>query len=98
MEPPISPDAKSIRSEKTKLFESLRPILEADVAKYAIRGQYTGSKVRGEVVNGYREEEGVPGRFKNRNICGSEILYRQLALVWRALLRTNRKATSNKSD
>jgi glucose-6-phosphate 1-dehydrogenase len=60
MEPPIAPDASSIRKEKTKLFESLRPIAESEVSKYAIRGQYTASKMRGEMVKGYREEQGVP--------------------------------------
>ena len=60
MEPPIAPDADSIRKEKLKLFESLRPIAKEDVAKYAIRGQYTSSTVKGEKVKGYRDEEGVP--------------------------------------
>ncbi|MFK7770411.1 MAG: glucose-6-phosphate dehydrogenase [Mariniblastus sp.] len=69
MEPPIAPDAKSIRNEKTKLFESLRPIAESEVAKYAIRGQYTRSKVKGEEVNGYREEEGVPDDSKTETFA-----------------------------
>lgn len=59
MEPPISPNAVSIRKEKTKLFESLRPIAESEIAKYTVRGQYMASKVRGEMVNGYRDEAGV---------------------------------------
>lgn len=60
MEPPISPDARSIRSEKLKLFKSIRPIKESEVSKYVIRGQYLSSTIRGEKVNAYREEEGVP--------------------------------------
>ena len=60
MEPPIAPDANSIRKEKTKLFESLRPIANGDILKNAIRGQYTRSQVNGQIVQGYREEEGVP--------------------------------------
>lgn len=60
MEPPISPDANSIRSEKTKLFRSLRPIEERDVAQYAVRGQYMASRMRGVPVLGYRDEPGVP--------------------------------------
>jgi len=64
MEPPIAPDANSIRKEKSKLFESLRPIAKEDVAKFAIRGQYTSSKVKDELVKGYREEEGVPDNSK----------------------------------
>ncbi|MEL7497134.1 MAG: glucose-6-phosphate dehydrogenase [Planctomycetota bacterium] len=64
MEPPISPNATAIRKEKTKLFESLRPIALADVGKYTIRGQYTKSKVKGESILGYRDEEGVPDDSK----------------------------------
>ena len=60
MEPPISSQAEAIRSEKVKLFQSLRPILPEEVSKYAIRGQYIASKIRGKAVPGYREEEGVP--------------------------------------
>lgn len=69
MEPPISPNATSIRKEKTKLFESLRPIAEADVAKYAVRGQYTASMVKGESVIGYRDEEGVPNDSKTETFA-----------------------------
>ncbi|GJM35829.1 MAG: glucose-6-phosphate 1-dehydrogenase [Saprospiraceae bacterium] len=59
MEPPNNADAQSIRNEKLKLFQSIRPILEHEVSKYVIRGQYTGAKVEGKKVNAYREEDGV---------------------------------------
>ena len=64
MEPPISPSADAIRAEKSKLFQSLRPISESEVAKYCIRGQYMASNMRGEMVKGYRDEEGVPSDSK----------------------------------
>ncbi|MCB0517494.1 MAG: glucose-6-phosphate dehydrogenase [Lewinellaceae bacterium] len=60
MEPPISSGAEAIRSEKLKLFQSLRPIHEHQVGRYAIRGQYLASHIRGLQVKGYRDEEGVP--------------------------------------
>lgn len=60
MEPPISASAEAIRAEKLKLFQSLRPIKEEEVARYAIRGQYLSSTIRGKKIKGYREEEGVP--------------------------------------
>jgi glucose-6-phosphate 1-dehydrogenase len=60
MEPPISTNASSIRSEKNKLFQSLKPISELDVSKLAVRGQYLTSHIRGQRVKGYREEQGVP--------------------------------------
>lgn len=60
MEPPINADAKSIRDEKLKLFQSIRPIQEEDVPKFVIRGQYTSAEMDGEMVKGYREEKDVP--------------------------------------
>ncbi|MFW5755073.1 MAG: glucose-6-phosphate dehydrogenase [Tangfeifania sp.] len=59
MEPPVVIEADAIRNEIVKVFQSLRPISEEDVPKYVIRGQYLRSKIRGEEVKGYREEEGV---------------------------------------
>jgi glucose-6-phosphate 1-dehydrogenase len=59
MEPPSSLDANAIRNEVLKVFQSLQPIREEDVSKQVIRGQYTGSLVRGECVTGYRNEKGV---------------------------------------
>ncbi len=69
MEPPLSMSAELIRAEKSKLFQSLRPIAESEVAKYCIRGQYMSSKVKGEMVNGYREEEGVPDGSKTETFA-----------------------------
>lgn len=59
MEPPSSLEPIAIRNEVLKVFQSLRPIQEADVKTQAIRGQYVTSTIKGEKVPGYREEEGV---------------------------------------
>jgi glucose-6-phosphate 1-dehydrogenase len=59
MEPPSSLDANAIRNEVLKVFQSLQPIREEDVPGQVIRGQYTGSLIRGECVTGYRYEKGV---------------------------------------
>jgi glucose-6-phosphate 1-dehydrogenase len=59
MEPPSSIDGKAIRNEIFKVFQSLQPIMEKDVPKMVIRGQYTSSIIRGECINGYRFEHGV---------------------------------------
>ncbi|MCG8699279.1 MAG: glucose-6-phosphate dehydrogenase [Bacteroidales bacterium] len=61
MEPPASLEANAIRNEVLKVFQSIRPIQEDEVANYLVRGQYTSSNIRGEVHKGYREENGVPG-------------------------------------
>lgn len=59
MEPPSSFEANAVRNETYKVFQSLRQIKPEEVSKYAVRGQYTESKIRGERVLGYREEKGV---------------------------------------
>jgi len=59
MEPPVVVEANAIRNEITKVFQSLRPFKENMIANHAIRGQYTGSVIKGEKVPGYRDEPGV---------------------------------------
>jgi glucose-6-phosphate 1-dehydrogenase len=59
MEPPSSLDSNAIRNEVLKVLQSLQPMSEEDVPKQVIRGQYTGSLIRGECVTGYRHESGV---------------------------------------
>jgi len=59
MEPPSSLEPDAIRNEILKVFQSFQPIDEADVPKYVVRGQYTGSIIRGVCVPGYRSEKGV---------------------------------------
>lgn len=59
MEPPVVIEADAIRNEILKVFQSLRPISEAEVASHVIRGQYTQSHIGEELVKGYREESGV---------------------------------------
>ncbi len=59
MEPPVVIEADAIRNESLKVFQSLRPIKENEVAASVIRGQYTQSHIGKELVNGYREEHGV---------------------------------------
>jgi glucose-6-phosphate 1-dehydrogenase len=59
MEPPSSLDPDAIRNEVLKVFQSLQPIKEEDVPLHVVRGQYTGSLIRGECVSGYRTEKGV---------------------------------------
>ncbi|MEM9834883.1 MAG: glucose-6-phosphate dehydrogenase [Bacteroidota bacterium] len=61
MEPPIRADANSIRNEKLKLFQSLRPIKENEAENYVIRGQYTAG---GNEDTDYRAAKGVPDDSK----------------------------------
>jgi glucose-6-phosphate 1-dehydrogenase len=59
MEPPSSMNPDALRNEILKVFQSFQPIGEDEVEKHVIRGQYTGSRVRGECLAGYRAEKGV---------------------------------------
>ncbi|NGX31918.1 MAG: Glucose-6-phosphate 1-dehydrogenase 2 [Chlamydiae bacterium] len=59
MEPPISLHASSIRDEKVKVLQSIRPISEQNMDKFVIRGQYGPGKIHGKDVIGYRQEENV---------------------------------------
>jgi glucose-6-phosphate 1-dehydrogenase len=59
MEPPASLDAKDIRDEKHKVFESVRRVSEEEVEHFAVRGQYGPGSFFGESVRGYRAEENV---------------------------------------
>ena len=55
MEPPNSLDAKSIRDEKVKLIEAIRPVAPSD----ATRGQYAAGAVLARDVPAYRNEARV---------------------------------------
>lgn len=59
MEPPVNLLANSIRDEKVKVMESLRPINMDNYERYVVRGQYGPGIVNGESVKGYREEDNV---------------------------------------
>lgn len=70
MEPPVKADAKSIRNEKLKIFQSLRPYSPEDIKTHVIRGQYLNSKVSGNRVQGYRDEPGVKEDSKTETYVG----------------------------
>ena len=70
MEPPVKSDAESIRNEKLKVFQSLRPYTKEDIKTHVIRGQYLNSKVSGNRVTGYRDEPGVKEDSKTETYVG----------------------------
>jgi glucose-6-phosphate 1-dehydrogenase len=59
MEPPASFGAEAVRNEKVKLLESIRLPTTEDIARIAVRGQYTRGGTREDLMAGYREEPGV---------------------------------------
>jgi glucose-6-phosphate 1-dehydrogenase len=60
MEPPTLISSDAIRNEVLKVFQSFRPLEGKTIREQVIRGQYMESHVRGELMKGYRNEDGVP--------------------------------------
>jgi glucose-6-phosphate 1-dehydrogenase len=59
MEPPASLSANSVRDEKFKAMQSVRPLSADQIDEFAVRGQYGPGTVLGDTVPGYRQEPGV---------------------------------------
>lgn len=59
MEPPNNLKASSIRSEKVKVMEAIRPFNAEQLKTNIIRGQYGPGFIDGKPVQGYREEKDV---------------------------------------
>jgi glucose-6-phosphate 1-dehydrogenase len=59
MEPPINLEADSIRNEKVKVLEAIRPLNTEDINQYVVRGQYSAGYINAESVVSYREEKNV---------------------------------------
>jgi glucose-6-phosphate 1-dehydrogenase len=59
MEPPTSLKAESIRDEKVKVLEALRPFPKDEISSYVVRGQYEKGFIHGKPVISYRDEENV---------------------------------------
>ena len=59
MEAPARFDATSVRNEKIKILQSIRPFSSDSVWKSVVRGQYGAGTVKGSAVPAYRQEPGV---------------------------------------
>jgi len=59
MESPATFDATSVRNEKIKILQSIRPLEAESVWKSVVRGQYGPGNLQGTTVPGYRQEPGV---------------------------------------
>jgi len=56
MESPATFDATSVRNEKIKVLQSIRPFTPDAIWKYVVRGQYAAGQEDGKPVAGYRQE------------------------------------------
>jgi glucose-6-phosphate 1-dehydrogenase len=65
MEEPVSFDAESIRTEKTKVLGAIS--VPEDMATYAVRGQYGEGWLGGVRVPGYLDEPNIPKTSKTES-------------------------------
>lgn len=59
MEPPVNLKANSVRDEKVKVLQSIRPISAEEFEQQVVRGQYGPGFIDGEPVKGYNSEDNV---------------------------------------
>jgi glucose-6-phosphate 1-dehydrogenase len=59
MEPPTRFEADTVRSEKLKAIEAIRPLTKDSVLADVVRGQYAAGNVKGKAVPAYREAPNV---------------------------------------
>jgi len=59
MEAPATFGANSVRNEKIKVLQSIRPFTQETIWKSVVRGQYGPGIEDGKPVPGYRQEKGV---------------------------------------
>jgi glucose-6-phosphate 1-dehydrogenase len=74
VEPPASFDANSVRNEKLKVLQSIRPFDLEAVAQSVIRGQYGPGEVGGKPLPGYRQEQGVNPSSKTETFVAARLL------------------------
>ncbi|QNL19664.1 glucose-6-phosphate dehydrogenase [Hyphobacterium sp. CCMP332] len=58
MEPPSDLEADTVRTEKLKVLQALRPIRADDISGKAVRARYASGAIKGEAVPGYEAELG----------------------------------------
>jgi glucose-6-phosphate 1-dehydrogenase len=61
MEPPTYVDRETVRDEKLKVLQALKPITAHDAHAVTVAGQYTAGLVDGRAVPSYAEEAERPG-------------------------------------
>src|SRR5271167_1299809 len=74
VEPPASFDANSVRNEKLKVLQSIRPFDLEMVAHSVVRGQYSPGQVAGKPAPGYRQEAGVNPESKTETFVSAKLL------------------------
>jgi glucose-6-phosphate 1-dehydrogenase len=73
MEAPAAFNADSVRDEKLKVLEALRPLKGADALHNTYRAQYVAGGVDGKRVQGYKDEKGVPGNSTTETFMAARL-------------------------
>ncbi|WP_231916877.1 glucose-6-phosphate dehydrogenase [Nocardioides scoriae] len=60
MEPPTYVGRETVRDEKLKVLQALKPLVGVDVDSHVVAGQYTAGLVEGEAVKAYRDDAEAP--------------------------------------
>jgi glucose-6-phosphate 1-dehydrogenase len=74
MEPPISLTTDEIRSEKVRVFRSIRNIEGNEVNDYFVRGQYGEGTMENEKVPAYRDEPNVDKESNTETFVAAKIM------------------------
>src|SRR5271157_2600143 len=74
VEPPASFDATSVRNEKLKVLQSIRPFDLEAVAQSVVRGQYAPGGLESKRLAGYREEPGVSQTSRTETFVAARLL------------------------
>ncbi|MGB2623591.1 MAG: glucose-6-phosphate dehydrogenase [Candidatus Acidiferrum sp.] len=74
VEPPATFDATSVRNEKLKVLQSIRPFDLEMVAQSVVRGQYAPGQLDGKPLPGYREEPGVSPSSRTETFVAARLL------------------------
>lgn len=70
---PSEISAASIRGEKKKIMENLRPVPRSEVAKNIVRGQYGAGSIQGNPVPAYLEEPGIEATSRNDTFVAARL-------------------------
>ena len=73
MEAPVRFDADSVRNEKVKILQALRPIGGLDVQDKTVRGQYTAGHIGGYSVPAYYFEKNIDNDSETETFVAIEV-------------------------
>ncbi|WP_218055174.1 glucose-6-phosphate dehydrogenase [Neobacillus massiliamazoniensis] len=74
MEPPIKLSTNEIRSEKVRVFRSLRAVEGEEVKDYFVRGQYGEGTIEDEQVQAYRNEPMVDKQSTTETFVAGKVM------------------------